>query len=120
MRYYDPEIGRFISPDTVDYLDPESTHGLNLYAYCNNNPVMYYDPTGHVVLSARMVGALVGFTVSFVSSLVSQAVVEQKLDWEMVGIAVMDGLFGAVSGALATIPGLNALASGAITRGTRV
>ena len=47
-RYYDPEIGRFISPDTVDYLDPETVHGLNLYAYCNNNPIMYTDPTGHM------------------------------------------------------------------------
>ena len=30
-RYYDPTIGRFISPDSVDYLDPESINGLNLY-----------------------------------------------------------------------------------------
>ncbi|MCQ2798616.1 MAG: RHS repeat-associated core domain-containing protein [Bacilli bacterium] len=36
-RYYDPEIGRFISPDSADYLDPTSINGLNLYAYCNNN-----------------------------------------------------------------------------------
>ncbi|MDD7381980.1 MAG: RHS repeat-associated core domain-containing protein, partial [Bacillales bacterium] len=38
-RYYDPEIGRFISPDSVDYLDPQSINGLNLYAYANNNPI---------------------------------------------------------------------------------
>ena len=46
-RYYDPEIGQFISPDTQDYLDPETIGGVDLYAYCNNNPVMGYDPTGH-------------------------------------------------------------------------
>ena len=40
-RYYNPVIGRFIQEDTY-YGD-----GLNLYAYCCNNPVMYYDPTGH-------------------------------------------------------------------------
>lgn len=40
-RYYDPETGRFINADDVSYLDPESIHGLNLYAYCLNNPVMY-------------------------------------------------------------------------------
>jgi len=45
-RYYDPEVGRFISIDDVSYLDPESINGLNLYAYCNNNPVMNVDPTG--------------------------------------------------------------------------
>ena len=39
-RYYCPEIGRFIQPDTV--LD-----GLNRYAYCWNNPMNYVDPTGN-------------------------------------------------------------------------
>ena len=46
-RYYDPETGRFINADDVSYLDPQSIHGLNLYAYCLNNPVMYVDPSGH-------------------------------------------------------------------------
>ena len=45
-RYYDPEIGRFISPDSIDYLDPESINGLNIYVYCGNNPVMNVDPSG--------------------------------------------------------------------------
>ncbi len=48
-RYYDPETGRFINADDVSYLDPETIHGLNLYAYCLNNPVMFIDPTGHEV-----------------------------------------------------------------------
>ena len=46
-RYYDADVGRFISPDSVDYLNPESINGLNLYAYCGNNPVNRFDPTGH-------------------------------------------------------------------------
>ena len=46
-RYYSPELCRFISPDDVSYLDPSSINGLNLYAYCANNPVMYVDPSGH-------------------------------------------------------------------------
>ena len=49
-RYYDPTVCRFISPDSADYLDCESINGLNLYAYCLNNPVMYADPTGHFAL----------------------------------------------------------------------
>ena len=39
-RYYSPELCRFISPDDIEYLDPESINGLNLYAYCMNDPVM--------------------------------------------------------------------------------
>ena len=45
-RYYDPEIGRFTTIDDLSYLDPGSVNGLNLYAYCSNNPVMGYDPSG--------------------------------------------------------------------------
>ena len=45
-RYYDPEIGRFMTIDDISYLDPDSINGLNLYAYCGNNPVMGYDPNG--------------------------------------------------------------------------
>lgn len=47
-RYYDPEIGRWLSIDDVGYLDSQSVHGLNLYAYCRNNPVMYSDPSGNM------------------------------------------------------------------------
>ena len=46
-RYYSPELCMFISPDSIEYLDPESVNGLNLYAYCGNDPVNRFDPTGH-------------------------------------------------------------------------
>ena len=45
-RYYDPEVGRFVSRDSIEYADPETICGLNLYAYCGNNPVMATDPYG--------------------------------------------------------------------------
>ena len=56
-RYYDPEICRFISMDDISYLDPQSLNGLNLYAYCLNNPIMYKDENGHFSLLA---GILIG------------------------------------------------------------
>lgn len=34
--------------DDISYLDKKTINGLNLYAYCNNNPVNKYDPTGHI------------------------------------------------------------------------
>lgn len=40
-RYYDPYIRRFISPGNIDYLEPTSFNGLNLYVYCGNDPVNY-------------------------------------------------------------------------------
>ena len=33
--------------DDADYADYEAIGGLNLYAYCNNNPVMHSDPSGN-------------------------------------------------------------------------
>ena len=46
-RYYDPEIRRFINADDITYITPEDLNGCNLYAYCGNNPVNRWDPTGH-------------------------------------------------------------------------
>lgn len=46
-RYYNPEWGRWINADDVSYLEPESINGLNLYAYCVNNPIMRIDPNGN-------------------------------------------------------------------------
>ncbi|MCM8813531.1 MAG: hypothetical protein NC924_06315 [Candidatus Omnitrophica bacterium] len=40
-RYYDPQAGRFISPDPLGFKD-----GANVYAYCANNPVNYADAWG--------------------------------------------------------------------------
>ncbi len=40
-RFYNPVIARFTQEDTY------RGDGLNLYAYCRNNPVYYVDPSGH-------------------------------------------------------------------------
>lgn len=45
-RYYDPALGRFLSPDPVDP-DPYNPQSLNPYSYVLNNPVRYIDPTGN-------------------------------------------------------------------------
>jgi len=39
-RYYDPLLGRFLSPDSMRI-------GINPYAYVHNNPLNHTDPTGH-------------------------------------------------------------------------
>ena len=41
VRYYNPVLGRFMQEDVYH------GDGLNLYAYCHNNPVIYYDPSGY-------------------------------------------------------------------------
>lgn len=48
-RYYDPEMGRFISVDPA-------RDGDNWYAYCNDNPVKFIDPTGKYTIYRSGVG----------------------------------------------------------------
>ena len=87
-RYYDPEIGRFINADTL--LDStQSQLGVNLFTYCQNNPVIYSDANGHMALEIAIGGGLtigqivaigvlaaaaVYFTVTAISNSVKQAV----------------------------------------------
>ena len=72
-RYYDPEVGRFITIDDISYLAPDIINGLNLYAYCGNNPVMNVDPNGAfpvlgilALLFSAIVALLTGCSVSSV------------------------------------------------------
>lgn len=46
-RYYDPYIGRFISEDSY-WGEDTNPLSLNLYTYAFNDPIMYFDPTGHI------------------------------------------------------------------------
>ena len=62
-RYYDPEVGRFISQDSLDFADHNAIIGLNLYAYCNNNPVNLVDPNGNFGISTLIIAMLIGFGV---------------------------------------------------------
>ncbi len=45
QRYYDPAVGRFISPDPV-VPTPGNVFNFGRYTYANNNPMRYTDPTG--------------------------------------------------------------------------
>ena len=50
-RWYDPHLGRFTQPDTISFVEalpnPTDAKAFDRYAYVNNNPVRYNDPSGH-------------------------------------------------------------------------
>ena len=58
-RFYEPAAMRFNQPDTLrgDVRDPQS---LNRYVYVQNNPVMYEDPSGEILV---LVGIGIGLAV---------------------------------------------------------
>ena len=39
-RYYNPELCRWMSLDSIEYLEEDRINGCYLYAYCGNDPVM--------------------------------------------------------------------------------
>ena len=128
-RYYDPQTGRFINADGIEYAleQLQQLNGLNLYAYCFNNPIMGVDEDGTipkwlawaltglavvaaVAVSIATVGigvavgaTVIGFSVGFTSSVVGQYHANGK-DWLKVNfkMAAYDGMIGAVNGAIAT------------------
>lgn len=90
-RYYDPEIGRFITADTIVQApyDPQS---LNRYSYCRNNPINYIDPTGHFWF--LIIGAILGA----ISAAVNDQPIWQGVLLGALGAALVAGGAAAASG----------------------
>ena len=71
FRYYDPRLGRYLTPDPIRYAGGST----NLYLYANNDPINQCDPDGHfvipaallVVAGAALVGGLIGGAISAAS-----------------------------------------------------
>jgi len=95
-RYYDPSLRRFVSADI--YMDTaDGIMGANMYAYCHNDPVNYYDPEG----TRRMGSSMVDFSgrIAFFEIMgqggadVSNMLNEQLLQLRAAGINVADILY---------------------------
>ncbi len=128
-RYYSPELCRWISPDSVDYLDPSSINGLNLYAYCGNDPVNKYDPSGHAFISvlvglgiAALIGAGIGAASYTAGQLIDYAITGD-FEWSwggFIGSTVGGAIGGAITFATAGIGGAFATMAGAFLSGAAI
>ena len=68
-RVYDAEIGRFLSPDPYVF-QPMNTQGFNRYAYVQNNPMRYTDPSGFCLDAGSCIGRfLIASGLNFLSGL---------------------------------------------------
>ena len=99
-RYYSPELCRWISPDDVEYLDPESVNGLNLYCYCLNNSVNYKQrpvSSGGSVLSSSISSTSNGEIYSS-GSISSGTVGSSRINWENGGFQIPIWISSLMSG----------------------
>ncbi len=64
-RVYDPQLGRFLSPDPF-ITSPNNPQNYNRYAYALNNPLKYTDPDGEWIHLA--IGAAIGGTINWLAN----------------------------------------------------
>ena len=106
-RYYNPEWGRFISADNIDYLGADGTPlSYNLFTYCKNNPVMGYDTSGYFGIGILcLIGAFLSATIDYAAQVISNY--NNGLSgvdaWTDVNIGSI--VSSAFSGAISSIPG---------------
>ena len=94
-RYYSPEQGRFLNADAFTATG-QGVLGNNMFAYCQNNPMVFKDSTGYFLCTA--IGAFVGGVCGALS-----AVIDGKTGDEFKASVLSGATAGAISGAAADI-----------------
>ena len=116
-RFYVPKWRRWLNSDSIDYLEPQNITCLNLFAYCNNNPVMYVDPTGDFAISilALIIGACIGFGMAaYIDSKDGQMFNGDVKWYDYLGATALGGVVGALAtiAFTASIPTFGLISSG--------
>ena len=89
QRYYDPEVGRFLTEDPAGQC-------FNPYLYAGNNPMMYVDPDGEFFqfLLPYIVAAAQGAALSAVTNIGMQLAMTGQVNWGQVGQSAVGGALG--------------------------
>jgi len=93
-RFYDPVLGRFLSPDPYVQA-PDNPQNFNRYSYCLNNPLKYTDPSGefwHIII-----GAAIGGVANLVSGIVTHKIDNVGKGFAYFGIGALAGAASAAT-----------------------
>lgn len=96
-RYYDPKVRRFLNADDASVLtkDPEQLTEKNLYAYCDDNPVMYRDDAGMFVITAARVGlGVLGMVTNVATCYIAAKATGQEFGIGDLAVAALAGFAG--------------------------
>ncbi len=117
-RYYHPAIGRFMAIDRVKFTE-DKPETFNRYAYANNNPYRYIDPTGNIAESGWDVFNIGMGGVSFAKNVATGNWLGAALDFG--GIVLDTGALLTPGVPAGAATGLNAYRAGKFTfDGTKV
>jgi hypothetical protein len=100
-RWYDSLLGRWLQPDSIVPLESQGVQAWDRYAYVNNNPVRYNDPSGHWIESALDIISI-GYGIYDIS--------QNGLNWEN-GLGLAADIVGL---ALPAVTGLGAVVRAAV------
>jgi RHS repeat-associated protein len=112
-RHYDPELGRFIQPDSIVPTSTQGVQAWDRYAYANNNPVRYIDPSGHCIsdpfsffVCAMVAGAIIDGVANAISQSRETGHIDPRevLDHTVEGAAIGGGVVIAAVAVTALLP----------------
>ncbi len=109
VRDYDPGTGRWIEPDPILFAG-----GANLYAYADNDPINFIDPSGLYCLSNRAILAISG---AIGGALAGAAATSETGPGAILG-ALVGGIGGAIAGYFSADTVANNVAVGFIAGAT--